>query len=201
MLFLKDLLRSFLNMKKLFLITLSVFFLGGCVSVNPYTLTKGQTTLDLSNNRGVALFTLKINNPVAGSHFSLMSFAAREANQYKPYNTLGYFSIPVTQESYSAQDDLYFCSAILGRGIYRLDSFDGMPNFFGAPAALKADKIFDIYSGAINYIGRLDSGPSDAKVPLIQLKGADDSYEQDVKKFKEIFPVLKDKEIGKDSFY
>lgn len=189
-------------MRKFILITISVLLLSGCASVNPYTLTKSQTVLDLSNNRGVALFTLKVNNPVGGSRLSLMSYTAREVNQYKTYNTLGYFNIPITQESYSAKDDLYFCSVVLGSGIYRLDSFNGMLNlFFGVPYVLKADKIFDVYPGAINYIGRLDSGPSDAKVPLIQFKGMEDSYDQDVNKFKEIFPVLKDKEIGKDTFY
>ena len=189
-------------MKKLLLIIVSVFSLCGCASVNPYTLTKAQTVLDLSNNRGVALFTLKIKNSAEGNHFTLMSFAAREANQYKTYNTLGYFSIPITQESYCAQDDLYFCSAILGRGIYRLDAFNGMINvFFGMPYTLKADKIFDVYPGTINYIGRLDYGLLDAKVSFMQLKNVEDNYEQDVGKFKEIFPVLKNKEIGKDSFY
>ncbi|MFA6357280.1 MAG: hypothetical protein WCY09_01230 [Candidatus Omnitrophota bacterium] len=188
-------------MKKLFFIV-SVFLLSGCASVNPYALTKTQTVLDLSNNRGVALFTLKVNNPAQGSRLSLASFTARETNQYKAYNTLGYYSVPLTQESYSVQDDLYFCSAILTSGIYRLDSFNGMINLlFGVPYTLKMDKIFDVYPGVISYLGRLDSGPLDMKSAFMQLKSIRDNYEQDTVKFKEIFPVLQNKEIGKDSFY
>ncbi|MFA6129688.1 MAG: hypothetical protein WC731_01715 [Candidatus Omnitrophota bacterium] len=188
-------------MKKTFLIIASVFFLSGCAVVNPYVLTKNQTNLDLSNNRGVALFTLRIKNS-GSDHLFLSSFAVREANQYKSYNTLGYYYIPLTGENYSASDDLYFCTAVLTRGIYRLDSFSGLTNsFFSAPYTLKGDKIFDVYPNKINYIGSLDFGDLDTKIALISLKGLKDSYEQDVKKFKEIFPVLKDKEIGKDLFY
>jgi len=189
-------------MKKLFLVVVSVLFLSGCAMVsNPYALTKNQATLDLSNSRGVALFTLKIKNPGA-DRLVLSSFGVREANQYKSYNTLAYFYIPLTVENYSAADDLYFCAAVLNRGIYRLDSFSGLTNsFFGIPYTLKADKIFDVYPGAINYMGRLEFGDLDAKTGLMPLKGAGDAYSEDVEKFKAIFPVLKNKEIGKDSFY
>lgn len=126
----------------------------------------------------------------------------REANQYKPYNTLGSFYVPLMGENYSASDDLYFCTAVLNRGIYRLDSFSGLTNsFFGIPYTLKADKIFDVYPNAINYMGRFDFGDLDTKIALMPLKGMEDDYTQDVEKFKAIFPVLKNKEIGKDSFY
>lgn len=188
-------------MKKIFIVIISLFVLSGCVSVNPYTLTKAQTTLDLSNNRGVALFTLKAKNPGA-DRLIISSFGAREVNQYKPYNTLGYFYIPITKENYFAADDLYFCSVVLERGIYRMDSFSGLTNsFFAMPYALKADKIFDVYPNAINYIGRIEFGDLDAKTALMPLKSVEDTYTQDVEKFKEIFPVLKDKKIGRDSFY
>lgn len=189
-------------MKKLFFVVLLVFLLSGCVSVNPYVLTKTQTTLDLSNNRGVALFTLKVMNP-GGGRSLLSSFTVREANQYKPYNALGYFSIPLTEENYSASDDLYFCTAVLSRGIYRLDAFNGMTNsfFVVVPYALKSDKIFDLYPDTINYMGRFDFGNLDTKVASMPLKGVEDAYAQDVEKFRVIFPVLKDKKIGRDSFY
>ncbi|MCK9430310.1 MAG: hypothetical protein M0R17_09945 [Candidatus Omnitrophica bacterium] len=189
-------------MKRIFLILISVFLLSGCaVGANPYTLNKNQTTLDLSNNRGVALFTLKIKNPGA-SRILLSSFTVREANQYKAYNTLGYFSIPLMGENYSASDDLYFCTAVMNRGIYRLDSFNGLTNsFFAVPYTLKADKIFDVYPNTINYMGRIEFGDLDTKIGLMPLKGIEDAYAQDVEKFKAIFPVLKDREIGKDSFY
>ena len=65
----------------------------------------------------------------------------------------------------------------------------------------KADKIFDVYPNAINYMGRFDFGDLDTKIALMPLQGTEDAYAQDVEKFKAIFPVLQDKEIGKDSFY
>ncbi|MDP2043557.1 MAG: hypothetical protein Q8K15_00115 [Candidatus Omnitrophota bacterium] len=188
-------------MKKIIFVALSAFLLCGCVSVSPYVLTKTQTILNLSNNRAVALFTLKVMNP-GGSRFLLSSFTVREANQYKPYNTLGYFSIPLTEENYSVPDDLYFCTVVLNRGIYRMDAFNGMTNsFFAVPYALKSDKIFDMYPGTINYMGRFDFGNLDTKVTSTPLKGVEDAYVQDVEKFRSIFPVLKDKKIGRDSFY
>jgi Prokaryotic membrane lipoprotein lipid attachment site len=188
-------------MKKIFFILVLVLSLSGCVSVSPYVLSKNQTNLDLSKNRGVALFTLKIKNS-GSTRLLLSSFAVREANQYKPYNTLGSFYIPLMSENYSAADDLYFCTVVLNRGIYRLDSFSGLTNsFFSFPYTLKADGIFDVYPNTINYIGRLDFGDLDTKVVVMTLKGKEDAYVQDVEKFKAIFPVLKDKEIGKDSFY
>lgn len=188
-------------MKKIFFVLILVFSLSGCVNVSPYVLTKNQTKLDLTKNRGVALFTLKIKN--SGSlRLLLMSFAVREANQYKAYNTLGSFYIPFMKENYSAADDLYFCTLVLNRGIYRLDSFNGMTNaFFSIPYTLKADKIFDVYPNTINYMGRFDFGDLNTKMALMPLKGVVDAYTQDVEKFKAIFPVLKDKEIGNDSFY
>ena len=187
-------------MKKIFFVLVLVFSLSGCVSVSPYVLTKNQTTLDLTKNRGVALFTLKVKN--SGARLLLSSFAVREADQYKPYNTLGNFYLPLMGENYSAVDDLYFCTAVLNRGIYRLDAFSGLTNsFFGIPYTLKADKIFDVYPNTINYLGRFDFGDLDTKTALMPLKGVEDTYAQDVEKFKAIFPVLKDKEIGKDSFY
>ncbi len=202
MLFLNDSAERQYKMKKIFIIFVLVFSLSGCAGVSPYILTKNQTTLDLTKNRGVALFTLKIDKPAEGGNLSLMSFGVREANQYKPYNTLSFISIPFMQENYSAQDNLYFCSVVINRGIYRLDAFNGMiMSFFGFPYTLQADKIFDVYPGAINYLGRLDYGVLNNKVALMQLKSIEDSSAQDIQRFKEIFPVLKDKEIGKDSFY
>ncbi|MDD5098094.1 MAG: hypothetical protein PHU59_06395 [Candidatus Omnitrophica bacterium] len=188
-------------MKKIFLLLISVFFISGCVSMNPYALSKNQKTLDLTNNRGVALFTLKVNNS-DNLRLVLSAFTVREANQYKAYNTLGVFYIPFMAENYSAADGVYFCTAILNRGIYRLDSFSGMTNaFFAMPYTLKADKIFDVYPNRINYLGRFDFGDLDTKVAFMSVKGVVDASAQDIDKFKTIFPVLKDKEILKDSFY
>ena len=188
-------------MKKIFFVLALVFILSGCVSVSPYVLSKDQKTLDLSNNRGVALFTLKVNN--AGNLRLLLSaFTVREANQYKAYNTLGSFIVPFMAENYSAADDLYFCTAVLNRGIYRLDSFSGMTNaFFAMPYTLKADKIFDVYPNTISYMGRFDFGDLDTQAVFMSVKGVVDASAQDIEKFKTIFPVLKDREILKDSFY
>lgn len=189
------------KMKRIFCVLALVLSLSGCVSVSPYVLSKNQTTLDLTKNRGVALFTLKVKNSLS-TRLQLSSFTVRETNQYKAYDTLGSFSIPFMSENYSAADDLYFCTMVLNRGIYRLDSFSGLTNsFFGLAYTLKADEIFDVYPNAINYIGRLDFGDLDTKVIVMTLKNREDAYAQDVEKFKVIFPVLKDKEIGKDSFY
>ncbi|MDP2928058.1 MAG: hypothetical protein Q8N80_04610 [Candidatus Omnitrophota bacterium] len=188
-------------MKNLLFIIFLTFSLSGCVSVNPYVLTKGQTSLDLTNNRGVALFTLKADNSGGGRLF-LSSFMAREVNQYKLYNTLGVFSLPLGSENYSATDNLYFCSVVLSSGIYRLDSFNGMVNpFFAMPAALKIGKIFDIYPNKINYLGRLNFSNLDTKSVFTSLSKIEDTSEQDILKFKEIFPILKDRQISKDSFY
>ncbi|MCX5668631.1 MAG: hypothetical protein NTX89_00705 [Candidatus Omnitrophica bacterium] len=188
-------------MKKLLFVIFLTFSLSGCVSVNPYVLSKGQTSLDLTNNRGVALFTMKVDNS-GGTRLSLLSFMAREVNQYKPYNTLGVFTLPLLPENYSTTDNLYFCSVVLGSGIYRLDAFNGMVNlFFGIPHSLKTDKIFDIYPNKINYLGRLDFGNFNAQLPFTSLIKIEDNSEQEILKFKEIFPVLRDKQISKDSFY
>ncbi|PIP19363.1 MAG: hypothetical protein COT38_01740 [Candidatus Omnitrophica bacterium CG08_land_8_20_14_0_20_41_16] len=188
-------------MKKILFMIFLAFSLTGCVNVNPYILTKGQTSLDLTNNRGVALFTLKVDNSGGGRLF-LSSFMAREVNQYKPYNTLGVFSLPLMPENYSAIDNLYFCSVVLGSGIYRLDSFNGMVNpFFAMPPALKIDKIFDIYPNKINYLGRLHFSNLNTQSVFTSLNSIEDTSEQDILKFKEIFPVLKDKQISRDSFY
>ena len=189
------------KMKRIFCVLVLILSLSGCVSVSPYVLSKNQTTLDLTKNRGVALFTLKVKNSLS-TRLILSSFTVRETNQYKAYDTLGSFSIPFMSENYSAVDDLYFCTMVLNRGIYRLDSFNGLTNsFFSLPYTLKADEIFDVYPNAVNYIGRLDFGDLDTKVIVMTLKNREDAYAQDVDKFKVIFPVLKDKEIGKDSFY
>ncbi|MDO9572395.1 MAG: lipoprotein [Candidatus Omnitrophota bacterium] len=189
-------------MKKILFMIFLVFLLSGCVSVNPYVLTKGQTSLDLTNNRGVALFTLKADNSGGGARLLLSSFMAREVNQYKPYNTLGVFSLPLMGENYSTTDNLYFCSVVLSSGIYRLDSFNGVVNpFFAMPAALKIDKIFDIYPNKINYLGRLNFSNVDTKSVFTPLISAEDTSEQDIIKFKEIFPILKDRQISMDSFY
>ncbi len=189
-------------MKKILFTIFLAFSLSGCVSVNPYVLSKGQTSLDLTNNRGVALFTLKVDNQGGGARLLVSSFTAREVNQYKPYNTLGAFYLPLGTENYSATDNLYFCSAVLDSGIYRLDSFNGMVNsFFAVPQTLKADKVFDIYSNKINYLGRLNFGNSTTQPVFISLNKIDDASEQDILKFKEIFPALKDKQISKNSFY
>ena len=188
-------------MKKIIFVILLAFSLTGCVSVNPYVLNKNQTTLDLTNNRGVALFTMKVENS-GGTRLSLLNFMAREVNQYKPYNTLGVFSLPLLAENYSAADNLYFCSIVLGSGIYRLDSFNGMVNvFFGMPHTLKTDKIFDIYPNKINYLGRLNFGNLNTQLAFTSLVGVDNTSEQDILKFKTIFPVLKDRQINQDSFY
>jgi len=188
-------------MKKLLFVIFLAFFLTGCVSVNPYVLSKRQTSLDLTNNRGVALFTMKVDNP-GGARLLVSNFTAREVNQYKSYNTLGVFSLPLMTENYSAADNLYFCSVVLGSGIYRLDSFNGMVNsFFAMPHTLKTDKIFDIYPNKINYLGRLNFGNFNTQSAFTSLIRIDDASEQDILKFKEIFPVLKDKQISKDSFY
>jgi len=188
-------------MKKILFLIFLAFSVTGCVSVNPYVLNKAQTSLDLTNNRGVALFTMKVDS-VGGTRLSLLNFIAREVNQYKPYNTLGMFSLPFLAENYSATDNLYFCSAVLTSGIYRLDSFNGMVNiFFGMPHALKADKIFDIYPNKINYFGRLNFGNFNTQLGFTTLIKVEDAADQDILKFKEIFPVLKDKQISKDSFY
>lgn len=188
-------------MKKLLFVIFLTFSLSGCASVNPYVLSKGQTSLDLTNNRGVALFTMKVDN-TGGTRLSLSSFMAREVNQYKPYNTLGVFTLPLLSENYSAADNLYFCSVLLTSGIYRLDTFNGAVNpFFAMPPALKIDKIFDIYPNKINYLGRLNFSNLDAKSVFTSLSSTIDTSEQDILKFKEIFPVLKDKQISKDSFY
>lgn len=188
-------------MRKIIFVLALVFSLSGCVSVSPYVLSKNQTKLDLTKNRGVALFTLKIKD-TGSTRLLLSSFTVREANQYKVYNTLGSFYIPFISENYSATDGLYFCTMVLNRGIYRLDSFSGLTNsFFSPPYTLKADEIFDVYPNSINYIGRLDFGDLDTKMVVMTLKGKEDAYTKDVERFKAIFPVLKDKEIGKDSFY
>ncbi|MEI6831540.1 MAG: hypothetical protein WCK61_02415 [Candidatus Omnitrophota bacterium] len=188
-------------MKKILFMIVLVLSVSGCVSVSPYVLSKSQTSLDLTNNRGVALFTMKVDNS-GGTRFSLMNFMAREVNQYKPYNTLTAFSLPFLAENYSATDNLYFCSAVLGSGIYRLDSFNGMVNvFFGMPHTLKIDKIFDIYPNKINYLGRLNFGNLNTQLGFTSLVKIEDAAEQDILRFKEIFPVLKDKQISKDSFY
>lgn len=188
-------------MKKILFLIFLAFSVTGCVSVNPYVLSKTQTSLDLTNNRGVALFTMKIDNS-ASTRLSLLNFMAREINQYKPYNTLGVFSLPLMPENYSATDNLYFCSVVLNSGIYRLDSFNGMVNiFFGMPHTLKIDKIFDIYPNKINYLGRLNFGSFNAQTGFTSLIKIDDSSEQDISRFKEIFPVLKDRQISEDSFY
>jgi hypothetical protein len=101
----------------------------------------------------------------------------------------------------------------LGGGIYRLVSFSGMPDLFLSPFTLKCDKIFDIYPSRIHYLGRLEFGEVNTQAgfsPLksieaqsgcTPLKGIADSYEQDVDKFKAMFPVLRDKKIDKDTFY
>jgi len=202
MLFLNGSSRKHHKMKRILFVIVSALFLSGCAMMsNPYGLTKNQATLDLSNNRGVALFTLKVKKS-GNDRLVLSSFTVREANQYKPYNTLGSFCIPLMGENYSAADDLYFCVAIITRGIYRLDSFSGLTNsFFGMPYTLKADKILDVYPDTINYMGRLDFSDFNTAMTLMPLKSAEDTYLQDVEKFKAIFPVLKDRKIGKDSFY
>lgn len=188
-------------MKKIFFLILIAFSLTGCVSVSPYVLSKNQTTLDLTNNRGVALFTMKVENS-GSTRLSLLNFMAREINQYKPYNTLGVFSLPLLAENYCAADDLYFCSIVLGSGIYRLDSFSGMVNiFFGMPHTLKTDKIFDIYPNKISYLGRLNFGNVNTQLGFTSLIKIENASGQDITKFKEIFPVLKDKQINQDSFY
>ena len=188
-------------MKKILFIIVLALSVSGCVSVSPYVLSKRQTTLDLTKNRGVALFTMKVDNS-GGPRLMLLNFMTREINQYKPYNTLGVFTLPFLKENYSATDSLYFCSAVLTSGIYRLDTFNGMVNiFFGMPHSLKTDKIFDIYPNKINYIGRLNFGNLNTQLGFTSLIKIDDVSEQDILKFKEIFPVLKDKQISRDSFY
>lgn len=188
-------------MKKIFFLILIAFSLTGCVSVSPYVLNNKQTTLDLTNNRGVALFTMKVENS-AGTSLSLLNFMTREINQYKPYNTLAVFSLPLLAENYSAADNLYFCSIILNSGIYRLDAFNGMVNiFFGMPYTLKTDKIFDIYPNKINYLGRLNFGSINTQLGFTSLINIENTFAQDITKFKEIFPVLKDRQINSDSFY
>jgi len=188
-------------MKKILFMIVLVLSVSGCASVSPYVLSKTQTSLDLTNNRGVALFTMKVDNS-GGARLSLMNFMAREVNQYKPYNTLTALSLPFLAENYSATDNLYFCSAVLGSGIYRLDSFNGMVNiFFGMPHTLKTDKIFDIYPNRINYLGRLNFANLNTQLGFTSLVKIEDAAEQDILRFKEIFPVLKDKQITKDSFY
>jgi len=190
-------------MKKIIFILFLALTVSGCASLgaNPYILSSKQTTLDLTNNRGVALFTLKVQNS-GNTRLLLSSFNAYEANQYKPYNSLSNFYIPLSNDNYSAADDLYFCTAVLTGGIYRIDAFSGMTNaFFAIPYSLKTDKIFDIYPNTINYLGRLDFGALNTQTALMPLKSVSDSSGEDIEKFKTIFPVLKDKKIENNSFY
>lgn len=169
-------------------------FVTGCAN-RRLLLRKGQKEIALKPGEGGVLFSLKI---VGQTTFNPQSIIIKEINQYKAYKKKQPEFIPIVD----ASGDLHLVHMKLPQGIYTLSSFYGwFGGFYGNYQYMSCNKIFDVVSGEITYLGRVGSniyaqGNSWANEVLIR-----DFYPEDTSILLRKYPILEGMKISKDLFY
>lgn len=165
--------------------------LSGCANAR-LLLRKGQKELKLKPDEGGVIFSFQASGP---TRFKVQSVNIQEINQYKEYSKKPLLITPLT-----GHNSAVLFSLKLPKGTYKIATFRGLlkSTFFWSNYYLLCNRVFDVSSGEIKYIGRIRGSIYATYSDIAVLESF---YEDDVSAFLEKFPVLQGQTIKKEIMY